>query len=63
MRHLIEDRGHHRLTIDPAAHNHAAIRAYEKAGFEPVGVMRRAERDNDGRGWHDSLFMEYVVAP
>ena len=32
-RHLVEDRGHHRITIDPAAHNHQAIRAYEKAGF------------------------------
>src|SRR6185295_4260162 len=30
VRHLIEDRGHHRITIDPAAHNAQAIRAYEK---------------------------------
>src|SRR5574341_2013662 len=29
-RHLIEDHGHHRLTIDPAAENAAAIRAYTK---------------------------------
>ena len=28
-RYLIEERGHHRLTIDPAAANAAAIRAYE----------------------------------
>jgi RimJ/RimL family protein N-acetyltransferase len=60
-RHLIDDRGHHRITIDPATANAAAIRAYEKAGFKPVGVMRRAERDADGRGWHDSLLMELVV--
>ena len=26
-RYLIDERGHHRLTIDPAAHNAAAIRA------------------------------------
>ena len=32
-RYLIEERGHHRLTIDPAAANERAIRAYEKAGF------------------------------
>lgn len=60
---LIEDRGHHRVTIDPAAHNHAAIRSYEKAGFQRVGVLRLAERDSDGAGWHDALLMELVVDP
>ncbi|MCS5735932.1 GNAT family N-acetyltransferase [Herbiconiux sp. CPCC 203386] len=35
--HLIRVRGHHRLTIDPAADNEAAIRAYAAAGFRPVG--------------------------
>jgi aminoglycoside 6'-N-acetyltransferase len=39
--HLIDDLGHHRLVIDPAADNVAAIRAYQKVGFRPVGVMRR----------------------
>ncbi|HET7484204.1 MAG TPA: GNAT family protein [Solirubrobacterales bacterium] len=58
---LIEERGHHRITIDPAADNVAAIRAYEKAGFKPVGVMRRYERDAEG-GWHDGLLMEFIVA-
>jgi aminoglycoside 6'-N-acetyltransferase len=56
-------RGHHRLTIDPAASNRAAIRAYEKAGFRPVGVMRAYERDAGGAGWHDGLLMELVVTP
>ena len=58
---LVEERGHHRITIDPAAGNVAAIRAYEKAGFKPVGVMRRYERDAEGKGWHDGLLMEFVV--
>ena len=58
---LIRDRGHHRITIDPARDNEVAIRAYEKAGFKAVGVMRRAERDSDGAGWHDQLLMELVV--
>jgi aminoglycoside 6'-N-acetyltransferase len=58
---LIEERGHHRIVIDPAASNRAAIRCYEKAGFKAVGVMRAAERDPDGNGWHDSLMMELVV--
>jgi aminoglycoside 6'-N-acetyltransferase len=62
VRMLVEERGHHRMTIDPAAANAAAIRAYEKAGFRPVGIMRSYERDADGRGWHDGLLMELVVA-
>jgi aminoglycoside 6'-N-acetyltransferase len=61
VRMLVGERGHHRITIDPAAANAAAIRAYEKAGFRPVGVMRSYERDADGRGWHDGLLMELVV--
>jgi aminoglycoside 6'-N-acetyltransferase len=59
-RHLIEERGHHRLTIDPAADNAAAIRAYEKVGFRPVGVMRSYERGPDGT-WHDGLLMELLA--
>jgi aminoglycoside 6'-N-acetyltransferase len=61
VRHLIDDRGHHRITIDPATTNTAAIRAYEKVGFKPVGVMRQSERDPDGEGWHDSLLMELLA--
>jgi aminoglycoside 6'-N-acetyltransferase len=61
VRHLIDERGHHRITIDPAVANVAAIRAYEKAGFKPVGVMRRYERDADCEGWHDGLLMEFVA--
>jgi aminoglycoside 6'-N-acetyltransferase len=61
VRLLVEERGHHRITIDPAAGNAAAIRAYEKAGFRAVGVMRGYERDVDGDGWHDGLLMELVV--
>ncbi len=48
VRLLIDERGHHRITIDPAAANAAAIRAYE--------------RDQDGRGWHDGLLMELLAA-
>ncbi len=63
IRHLTEVRGHHRITIDPAAANVAAVRAYEKAGFTTVGVMRLAERDAGSPRWHDCLLMEFVVAP
>ena len=50
----------HRITIDPAAANTAAIRAYEKVGFRPVGVMRSYERGPDGT-WHDGLLMELLA--
>jgi aminoglycoside 6'-N-acetyltransferase len=59
-RHLIADHGHHRLTIDPAADNAAAIRCYSKVGFEPVGIMRRYERGVDGT-WHDGLLMDLLA--
>ena len=58
-RHLFEERGHHRLTIDPAADNTAAIRAYEKVGFRGVGIMRNYERGPDGV-WHDGLLMDLL---
>ncbi len=61
VRHLIEHRGHHRITIDPAAANAVAIRSYEKVGFRPVGVMRQYERDTGGDGWHDGLLMEVLA--
>ncbi len=58
-RHLITDLGHHRIVIDPAADNAAAIRCYTKAGFRPVGVMRGYERGPDGT-WHDGLLMDLL---
>ncbi len=59
-RWLLEERGHHRLTIDPARHNERAIGAYGAVGFRPVGVMRDYERGADGR-WHDSLLMDLLA--
>jgi aminoglycoside 6'-N-acetyltransferase len=61
-RHLVDERRHHRITIDPAAANAPAIRCYEKAGFRPVGVMRAAWRD-PAFAWRDVLLMELVVLP
>ncbi|MBM7075996.1 MULTISPECIES: GNAT family N-acetyltransferase [Micromonospora] len=60
VRHLVDEYGHHRFTVDPAAANTAAIRAYAKVGFRPVGVMRRYERGADGR-WHDALLMDLLA--
>jgi aminoglycoside 6'-N-acetyltransferase len=58
-RHLFGERGHHRITIDPAAANEQAIRAYEKVGFRRVGIMRQYERGADGT-WHDGLLMDLL---
>lgn len=60
-RYLIEFRGHHRLTIDPAADNARAIRTYENVGFKPVGVMRQYERGPDGT-YHDGLLMDMLAS-
>lgn len=58
--HLIDERGHHRLTIDPAVANENAIRAYESVGFRPVGAMRQYEQGLDGT-WHDGLLMDMLA--
>ena len=59
-RWLIDVRGHHRLTIDPAAANERAIRAYAALGFRPVGTLRQYERRPDGT-WVDGLLMELLA--
>ena len=59
-RYLFAQRGHHRIVIDPAAHNALAIRSCERAGFRRVGVMHRYERSADGL-WHDGLLMELLA--
>jgi aminoglycoside 6'-N-acetyltransferase len=59
-RHLFDDHGHHRLEIDPAVDNHAAIACYTKVGFRPVGIRRQSERGSDGV-WHDALLMDLLA--
>jgi aminoglycoside 6'-N-acetyltransferase len=58
-RHLFDDRGHHRITIDPAVANERAIASYRRVGFRPVGVMRNYERAADDT-WHDGLLMDLL---
>ena len=60
-RHLFDDRGHHRLVIDPARANEAAIRCYERVGFRRVGAMRLYERDHVSDEWVDGLLMEMLA--
>ena len=58
-RWLFDERGHHRIVIDPATANERAIRAYERVGFTRVGVMRQYERGADG-DWHDGLLLDLL---
>jgi aminoglycoside 6'-N-acetyltransferase len=57
---LIEARGHHRFTVDPAAANAHAIHVYEKLGFRRVGVLSRYERVAAGV-WRDALLLELLA--
>lgn len=58
--HLVDDHGFHRLVIDPEAENEVAIACYRKAGFRPVGVMRRYSRDRFGE-WKDGLLLDLLA--
>jgi aminoglycoside 6'-N-acetyltransferase len=60
IRWFIDERGHHRFTIDPSARNDRAIKAYASVGFKPVGLLRNNERAPDGH-WRDSLLMDLLA--
>jgi aminoglycoside 6'-N-acetyltransferase len=57
---LFEGRGHHRAAIYVNPNNKRALRAYEKVGFKPVGILRKAARMDDGK-WHDELIMDLLA--
>jgi len=57
---LFDVRGHHRVTVDPAAENARAVHVYETLGFRRVGVLRRYERVEDGV-WRDAVLMELLA--
>lgn len=59
--YLFDVRRHHRLTIDPAADNTAAIACYAKVGFRSVGVLRSYECQTDGT-WADGLLMDMLIS-
>jgi aminoglycoside 6'-N-acetyltransferase len=61
VRHLIEDRGHHRITLGTSVDNARAIHVYEKVGFRRVGVMRKASLSHATGEWEDEFLMELVV--
>jgi aminoglycoside 6'-N-acetyltransferase len=56
----VNDRGHHKLIIDPVAHNARAIRCYEKVGFRSVGILREYQRAPDGT-WQDGVLPDLLA--
>jgi aminoglycoside 6'-N-acetyltransferase len=63
IRHLVEDRGHHRVILSVDADNAQALRAYEKTGFRRVGLMHMSGRVPGTSEWKDEYLMELVVRP
>jgi aminoglycoside 6'-N-acetyltransferase len=63
VRHLLDARGHHRITIDPAIDNAAAVACYRRVGFRTVGVLRAYERVAGTDAYRDGLLMELVRLP
>jgi aminoglycoside 6'-N-acetyltransferase len=58
--HLFSVRGHHRLTIDPAAHNSRGIACYRAVGYRDVGVMRRYAKHSAAPDWEDALLLDML---
>ena len=61
LRHMFEDRGHHRAVLYTNPANERAIRCYSRLGFQRVGVLRKAARQGDGP-WEDELLLD-LLAP
>ena len=59
-RHLLDARSHHRLVIDPAAANEAAIRCYEAVGFRKVGILRSYWWDHVDNCWADGMLLDLL---
>ncbi len=61
VRHLLDDRGHHRVVIDPAAANTRAVRCYEAVGFRRVGILRSYWWDYVEERWADGLLLDLLA--
>jgi putative acetyltransferase len=54
------ERGIHKLTLQVWPHNEAALRLYEKFGFEREGVLRGHYRRQNGELW-DAIVMGHLL--
>jgi RimJ/RimL family protein N-acetyltransferase len=54
------DQGIHKLALQVWPHNDAAIRLYEKFGFEREGVLRAHYRRQNGELW-DAIVMGLLL--
>jgi RimJ/RimL family protein N-acetyltransferase len=63
IRHLMDDRGHHRVILSVDVDNAQGIRAYEKTGFRRVGRMQLSGRVPGTSEWRDEYLMELVRPP
>lgn len=61
VRHLLEERGHHRVVIDPAAANTRAVRCYEEVGFKRVGILRSYWWDHVEERWVDGVLLDLLA--
>ncbi len=59
QRHLLLERGFHRLELEVYAFNERGLRHAERAGFVREGVKRQAYRRDDG--WVDSVCFGLVL--
>ncbi len=60
LRHLLDDLGAHRVSLNVLAFNDRAIASYKACGFEVEGLERDGVRADDG-SYLDDVIMAYVV--
>jgi RimJ/RimL family protein N-acetyltransferase len=59
QRHLIRERGYHRIELEIYGFNERAQRHAERSGFVREGVKRKAYRRGDG--WEDGVLYGFVA--
>ncbi len=60
VRHLVDDLGVHRISLDVLSFNDRAIASYKSCGFEVEGILRDEVRAEDG-SYLDAVLMSYVA--
>ena len=53
--------GAHKVALEVWPHNHAALRLYQRAGFETEGRLRRHYRRRNGELW-DTIVMGLALS-